>query len=965
MSDETLLPKAYDPKSVESKWYAAWKDGGVFHAEPDPNKEPYCITIPPPNITGSLHMGHALNNSVLDAMTRWHRMRGFAALCLPGTDHAGIALQNVVERELAKEGLTRHDLGREAFVERCWQWREQYGTRIYYQFEKLGCSYDWERARFTLDETYVDAVMEEFGRWFERGLIYRGNRIVNWDIKFQTAVSDIEVETKEVQGKLYHFRYPFADDSGHITIATTRPETLFGDAAVAANPADERYQPLFGKMLRLPLTDREIPLLADDYAKPEFGSGAVKVTPAHDLNDFEAGQRHDLPQPIVIGKDGKMTALAGPDYAGLDRYAARKKVVADMEALGLLDKIEDYTIQQPISERSKEVIEPLLSEQWFVDMKPLAKPAIDVVKSGQVRFIPDRYEGIYLSWMENIRDWCISRQLWWGHRIPVWWTEEEEGEEEKGERKKEKGEDTDATEASTNNRQQTTNNTVREYGGRRFAFARTREEAVAKLGTADCRQDEDVLDTWFSSALWPHATLGWPRDTADLRYFYPTNLLSTAQEILYLWVARMVMTGLDFLGEVPFRDVYIHATVLDEQGRRMSKTLGNGIDPIDLIEKYGADATRFSLLGQAGKNQDIKYSEQRTELAGNFCNKLWNASRFVLMSLEEEEREGEESTVFLSLPPREEQTSADRWILSQLRDTIEAVNARLGSYDVDDATRALYNFFWNDFCDWYLEMAKPRLRGEGASRRAARNMLAYVLEITLRLLHPLMPFITEEIWQALTQEKGERKKEKGEDTGGEASASSKQQTTNNTICLAPYPQAGGLEAWKDAEACQAIAYAVAATRTIRNLRVELSIAPGVRLTAAIVTANASANAALRETGDLIVDLARLQSAPLFLASAPSPENGQSGKWIGTPGEDMEVFLEIGDAMDMDKERARIQKELDAVAKEIERSQAKLGNAGFVARAKPEVVDEERGRLLAWQDKQSKLEERARIFAPAA
>ncbi len=984
MSDETLLPKTYDPKSVESKWYAAWKAAGVFHAEPDPNKEPYCITIPPPNITGSLHMGHALNNSVLDAMTRWHRMRGFAALCLPGTDHAGIALQNVVERELlAKEGLTRHDLGRSAFIERCWQWREQYGTRIYYQFEKLGCSYDWERARFTLDETYVDAVMEEFGRWFERGLIYRGNRIVNWDIKFQTAVSDIEVESKEVQGKLYHFRYPFADDSGHITIATTRPETLFGDAAVAANPADERYQPLFGKMLRLPLTDREIPLIADDYAKSEFGSGAVKVTPAHDLNDFEAGQRHNLPQPIVIGKDGKMTDLAGPDYVGLDRYAARKKVVADMETLGLLDKIEDYTIQQPISERSKEVIEPLLSEQWFVDMKPLAKPAIDVVKSGQIRFIPDRYEGIYLSWMENIRDWCISRQLWWGHRIPVWWTEEqgkrEEGKREEGKRERGEEENAENKDVSTPS---LLPSSLRSYGGRRFVFARTREEAVAKLGTEDCRQDEDVLDTWFSSALWPHATLGWPRDTADLRYFYPTNLLSTAQEILYLWVARMVMTGLDFLGEVPFRDVYIHATVLDEQGRRMSKTLGNGIDPIDLIEKYGADATRFSLLGQAGKNQDIKYSEQRTELAGNFCNKLWNASRFVLMSLEETEEEkgkrkkekGEDaeddafsfllSPFSFSLPPRDEQTSADRWILSQLRDTIETVNARLGSYDVDDATRALYNFFWNDFCDWYLEMAKPRLRGEGAARQTAQNMLAYVLETTLRLLHPLMPFITEEIWQALHQGTGNREQGTGEVTGGaDAIENRKSKIENSTICLAPYPQAEGLEAWRDDRACQAIAYAIAATRTIRNLRVELSIAPGVRLTAAIVTANKAANAALRETGDLIVDLARLQSAPLFLTSAPTPENGQSGKWIGTPGDDMEVFLEIGDAMDMDKERARIQKELDAVAREIERSQAKLDNAGFVARAKPEVVDEERGRLLAWQDKRSKLEERARIFAP--
>ena len=950
MSDETLLPKAYEPKEVEGKWYAAWKAAGVFHAEPDPNKTPYCITIPPPNITGSLHMGHALNNSVLDTLTRWHRMRGFAALCLPGTDHAGIGLQNVVERELAKEGLTRHDLGRSAFLERCWQWREQYGTRIYYQFEKLGCSYDWERARFTLDETYVDAVMEEFGRWFERGLIYRGNRIVNWDIKFQTAVSDVEVESKEVQGKLYHFRYLFADDSGSITIATTRPETLLGDAAVAANPADERYQPLFGKMLRLPLTDREIPLIADDYAKPEFGSGAVKVTPAHDLNDFEAGQRHNLPQLIVIGKDGKMTAQAGPDFVGLDRYEARKKVVADMDALGLLDKIEDYTIQQPISERSKEVIEPLLSEQWFVDMKPLAQPAIDAVKNGSVRFIPDRYEGIYLSWMENIRDWCISRQLWWGHRIPVWWAEGEgTGNREQG------TEETGATTGAN------TNHAVREYNGRRFVFARTREEAQTKLGATECRQDEDVLDTWFSSALWPHATLGWPRDTADLRYFYPTNLLSTAQEILYLWVARMIMTGLDFLGEVPFRDVYIHATVLDEQGRRMSKTLGNGIDPIDLIEQYGADATRWSLLGQAGKNQDIKFSAQRTATAAGFCNKLWNASRFVMMSIGEgtgnrEQGTEEENTPAGSflLPPRNEQTSADRWILSRLHETIAGVNARLATYDMDDATRLLYEFFWNDFCDWYVEMAKPRLRGEGMAKQTAQDMLAYTLETTLRLMHPFIPFITEEIWQALREGTGNREQGIGD---------TNHKPTEPTICLASYPIAQ--EDWNDPDACQAIAYAIAATRTIRALRIELSIAPGARLTAAIVTTNSAALSALRETGDLIVDLARLQSAPLFLPAAPSAENGQPGKWIGTPGDDMEIFLEIGEAMDMDKERARIQKELDAVGKEIERAQAKLNNAGFVARAKPEVVEEERDRLRTWQDKQSKLEERARLFAPTS
>ena len=917
MTDERPeLAKAYDPKLVEEKWYRLWKERGYFHAEPDPNKFPYCITIPPPNITGSLHMGHALNNSILDTMTRWHRMRGFSALCLPGTDHAGIGTQNVVERTLAAEGLTRHDLGREKFIERCWEWREKYGTRIYYQFEKLGCSYDWERVRFTMDESYVDAIMEEFRSWYERGLIYRGTRVVNWDVKFQSAVSDIEVEMQERKGKLYHFRYPFADGSGFITIATTRPETLLGDAAVAANPADPRYQPHFGKMLRLPLTDREIPLIADDYAKPEFGSGAVKVTPAHDLNDFECGLRHNLLQHIVIGKDGSMTPLAGPDYEGLDRFAARKKVVADMEALDLVEKIEDYTIQTPISERSKEVIEPLLSEQWFVDMKPLAAPAIEIVQQGKIRFVPERYRDIYLRWMENIRPWCISRQLWWGHRIPVWWTEAPADGESAG--------------------------SAAAAEGRRNCFARTKEQAEAALGTHDCWQDEDVLDTWFSSALWPHATLGWPQNSADLAYFYPTNLLSTAQEILYLWVSRMIMTGLDFVKRtdapdadglldpdgmtrsiLPFRDVYVHATVLDEKGERMSKSKGNGIDPIDLIEKYGADATRFSLLQQAGKNQDIKYSEQRTDLAGNFCNKLWNASRFVLMNLD--------SATTGELPAPEHRPVPDRWILSRLDATIQQVNASLATYDMDDASRALYTFFWDDFCDWYVEMAKPRLRGTDEEKSVAQNMLAFVLETTLRLLHPLTPFITEEIWQALPH-------------------------SGESLCLASYPTEK--TDWHDAEAEAAMSLTIATTRAIRNMKMELNIPPGTRLTAAALPNEAAAQASLTANAELIASLARLDSLQV-VATAPGPD---SGKWIATPVVGAEVYLEIGDALDVGKETERIEKELAAVLKQIERSQGQLDNPNFVGRAAPERVAEERQRLAEWQAKQESLKERRRLFA---
>ncbi|HLJ54653.1 MAG TPA: valine--tRNA ligase [Chthonomonadaceae bacterium] len=967
----TELAKAYDPRQVEEKWYAYWKAIGCFHAVPEPGKPNYSITIPPPNITGSLHMGHALNNTILDAMTRWHRMRGFCALCLPGTDHAGIATQAVVERELAKEGKTRQELGREAFIARCWEWREQYGTRIYHQFERLGCSFDWDRVRFTLDESYVEAIMEEFRSWYERGLIYRGVRVVNWDVKFQSSVSDIEVNMETRAGKLYHLRYPFADGSGSVTIATTRPETLLGDTAVAANPDDARYQPLFGKLLRLPLTDREIPLIADEYAKPEFGSGAVKVTPAHDLNDFECGQRHGLPQIIVIGKDGRMTEAAGPDYAGLDRFEARKRVLADMEALGLLEKVEDYTIQLPISDRSKEVIEPLLSEEWFVDMRPLARPAIDAVKEGRIRFYPDRFKDIYLYWMENIRDWNISRQLWWGHRIPLWWTDDP---------------------AATGGKL--------EPSGRRHAFARTREQAVAALGTEACWQDEDVLDTWFSSALWPHATLGWPEQTEDLAAFYPTSLLSTAQEILYLWVARMIMTGLDFVGDIPFRDVYIHATVLDAKGERMSKSKGNGIDPLDLIDKYGADATRLSLMQQAGKNQDIRYSEQRTEIAANFCNKLWNASRFVLMNLEDRDEATAEhtdppitpiQTTGNQLPATSHQlpsasyqppaTIADRWILSRLNATAAAVSSALASYDMDDATRALYEFFWNEFCDWYVEMAKPRLRGDTGERAAARQMLAGVLDQTLRLLHPILPFITEEIWQALEATAGSpirSRMARQPGTGPQAStigvspaihppSSDKEPATTNhqpaasyqlpaaTISLAPYPEA---RAELDDPAAEAqMATVIEATRALRNLRAELGIAPGARLQAMAVAMPGAAREALAENAALIAELARLAA----LSVSDSPPSAGSGKWVATPIAGAEVFLEIGDALDTEKEIARIDKELAEIEKQVARAGGMLANPAFTERAPADKVQQERDRLATWQEKEVRLRERRAIF----
>jgi valyl-tRNA synthetase len=879
------LAKAYDPKKVEDRWYAIWLERGYFHATPGKGK-PYCITIPPPNITGSLHMGHALNNTIIDTMTRWHRMLGDNTLCLPGTDHAGIATQNVVERELAKEGLTRHDLGREKFIERCWEWRKEYGDRIYLQFHKLGCSYDWSRARFTMDEPYVEAIYEVFLRWWERGLIYRGTRVVNWCPRCRSAISDIEVDTEERAGKLYHFRYPFADGSGYVTIATTRPETMLGDTAVAVNPDDPRYRDKIGKMLRLPLADREIPLIADPYAKMEFGTGAVKVTPAHDLDDFEVGQRHQLPHLVVIDEDGKMTPAAGSKYAGLDRFEARKRVLEDLEALGLLEKVEEYTVQTPLCDRCKTILEPLLSEQWFVKQEELARPAIEAVKEGKIRFIPERYTSIYLDWMENIRPWCISRQLWWGHRIPVWWAEDG-----------------------------------------RYTAARSAREAAEKLGVPQerVRQDEDVLDTWFSSALWPHATLGWPRETEDLKFWYPTDLLSTDRGIIFLWVARMIMTGLDFMGEVPFRDVYIHATVLDERGERMSKSKGIGVDPLDMIEKYGADALRFSLLQQAGKNQDIRFSEERVRLAGQFCNKLWNASRFVLMNL----KQGVNKDVSL-IPHAPHLTPPDRWILSRLHRTIAAVNANLASYDMDDAMRAIYSFLWEEFCDWYVELAKPRLRDEGADGETVCTVLYYTLEATLRLLHPMTPFITEEIWQALVQ--------KG----------SKPSARPLTLTFASYPQAE--ESFFHPAAETQMERVIEATRTLRNLRAELGLPPGPRLLGAVVPSDPVAAAALSDNNALVVHLARLSD----LQMRDAPPSACEGRWVGAPIEGAEVFLEIGEALDVPKELERIVKEIARIEKDLEKSHAKLSNPQFVEKAPAEVVERERQFTASLEQKREKL-----------
>ncbi|MEN6356883.1 MAG: valine--tRNA ligase, partial [Armatimonadota bacterium] len=699
------LPKVYDPTNVENKWYKFWLDKNYFHPQPDESKSKYSITIPPPNVTGSLHIGHALCYSIQDVLIRWKRMQGFNTLCLPGTDHAGIGTQNKVEQALAKEGLTRHDLGREKFLERVWAWKKEYGGQIIHQFKTMGFSFDWERERFTMDAGYTDAVLESFIRLFDKGYIYRGARVINWCPRCRTAISDIEVEYVEQRSHLWHLRYPLEDGSGYIIVATTRPETMLGDTAVAVSPGDKRYEAMVGKNVKLPLTDRLIPIVADEHVDIEFGTGAVKVTPAHDPNDFEIGMRHKLQQIVVIGPDGSMTQEAGTDYEGLDRFKARRKVVDDLDKLGLLDHIDDYSHSVGTCERCHTTIEPLLSEQWFCKMKELAGPAIDVVKQGKVKFHPDRYEKIFVEWMENVRDWCISRQLWWGHRIPIYKCDE-------------CGE---------------------------VVAARSREDAISKLkcGHSSVTQDTDVLDTWFSSALWPFATMGWPKQTPELKSFYPTDVLVTSREIIYLWVARMIFSSLEYLDKIPFEDVYIYATVLNEEGKRMSKSLGTGVDPLELIGKFGADALRFALIQQTGMNQDIKFSDKRVEDTRNFGNKIWNASRFVIMNLEGYGGEGlDEDALHLE----------DRWIISRLNRVIETVNSSLATYNMDVAARAIYEFLWSEYCDWYIELAKPRLRGSDEEKSQVQSVLYYVLEATLRLLHPIMPFITEEIWQALPHE---------------------------------------------------------------------------------------------------------------------------------------------------------------------------------------------------------------------
>ena len=882
MPDTTSLPTVYDPTSVEARWYAFWMDKRYFQAEVDASRPRYCITIPPPNVTGSLHIGHALCYTIQDVLTRWKRMQGFNTLCLPGTDHAGIATQNKVEQQIAEEGLTRHDLGREEFLRRVWAWREKYGGEILNQFKRMGFSFDWERERFTMDAGYVDAVLESFVRLFNKGYIYRGARVINWCPRCHTAISDIEVEYVEQHSHLWYVRYPYEDGSGHIVVATTRPETMLGDTAVTVNPEDPRYKRFVGWNVKLPLTDRMIPVIADDFVDPEFGTGAVKTTPAHDPDDFEIGLRHNLEQVVVIGPDGSMTQEAGPRYEGLDRFKARALVMEDLEAQGLIEKIEDYTHSVGTCARCDTVIEPLLSEQWFCKMKELAKPAIEVVKQGKVTFFPDRYARIYTEWLENVRDWCISRQLWWGHRIPVW--------------------------------------KCGECG--EYTAAKSEVQACSKCGSKDVAQEEDVLDTWFSSALWPFATLGWPKQTPELDYFYPTDVLVTANDIIYLWVARMIFSSLEYLDEIPFRDVYIYATVLNEKGTRMSKSLGTGVDPLDAIDRFGADALRFALIQQTGKNQDIRFSERRVELARNFANKIWNASRFVIMNLEDYPAPNPQ-------PPTPNPQLEDRWILSRLNRAIESVNTGLASYDMDDAARAMYDFIWSEFCDWYVELAKSRLRGGSDERAQVQAVLYHVLETTVRLLHPIMPFITEEIWQALRLGSGQALPHEGE-----------------SIMIACFPTSDS--SLIDEQVEKQMSLLIEGARVQR----ELKASAGIPLRTKTETALQAYSEA-----------ARTDAARSFLEEAA----GTTIRLVDGPPQDADTYLagtvaELGafylraPEVDRDKELARIASELESVQRDLARSQTKLSNEQFLSRAPAQVVEKERRIVAELQARVAKIEE---------
>ncbi len=870
---ELSMPTKYDPKAVEDGRYQWWLNGKFFEAQDDQEKEPYTIVIPPPNVTGKLHLGHAWDTTLQDILTRMKRMQGYDVLWLPGMDHAGIATQAKVEAKLREEGKSRYDLGREKFLEQTWAWKEEYAGFIREQWAKLGLGLDYTRERFTMDEGLSKAVREVFVKLYEKDLIYRGEYIINWDPATKTAISDIEVIYKDVQGAFYHMNYPLSDGSGSIEIATTRPETMLGDTAVAVHPEDERYKHLIGKTVILPIVGREIPIVGDDYVDMEFGSGAVKITPAHDPNDFEVGNRHNLERVLVMNEDGTMNERAGK-YEGMDRFECRKQIVKDLQEQGVLFKIEDHLHSVGHSERSGAVVEPYLSTQWFVKMQPLADQAIEFQqKEGKVQFVPDRFEKTYLRWMENIRDWCISRQLWWGHRIPAWYHKE------------------------------------------------TGEVYVNQEPPADIEnweQDKDVLDTWFSSALWPFSTLGWPeKDAADFNRYYPTAALVTGYDIIFFWVSRMIFQGIEFTGQRPFKDVLIHGLIRDAEGRKMSKSLGNGVDPMDVIDQYGADALRYFLATGSSPGQDLRFSMEKIESTWNFANKIWNASRFALMNMaglthDEIDLSGKKSV-------------ADKWILTRLNETIETVTRLSDRYEFGEVGRVLYNFIWDEFCDWYIEMAKLPLYGEDeAAKKTTRSILAYVLDNIMRLLHPFMPFITEEIWQNLPH-------------------------AGESITVAKWPQSN--PELTDVQAAEEMKLLVEIIRSVRNSRAEVNTPMSKKI-----------KMILKAKDEAV--LATLENNRAYLERFCNPEELSLATEVTIPDKAMtsivtgaEIILPLEGLINLDEEIARLQKEWDKLNKEVERVQKKLSNEGFVKKAPAKVIEEEKVKEKDYTEKRAAVEVR--------
>ena len=855
------LKKAYDHSTVEEKLYQRWMERGYFSARPNPEKKPFTIVIPPPNITGQLHMGHGLDNTIQDAIIRFKRMQGFETLWLPGTDHASIATEVKVVNQLAEQGIKKEEIGREEFLKHVWKWKEEYGGRIVNQLKKLGSSCDWEKERFTMDEGCNHAVKKVFVQLYEKGLIYRGNRIINWCPHCHTALSDAEVEYAEQPSHLWHVRYDSEDGTQSITVATTRPETMLGDTAVAVNPEDERYRDLIGKNVILPLMNKPIPVVADAYVDMEFGTGAVKITPAHDPNDFEVASRHGLPIIRVLTDDGKVNENGGK-YEGMDRYEAREAIVADLKAAGNLVKIEDYAHNVGECYRCHTTVEPIISKQWFVSMKELAEPAMEVVRNGKVKFVPERFSKIYFNWMENIKDWCISRQLWWGHRIPAYYCQE-------------CGE---------------------------MVVAMEQPKACLKCGSAHFQQDEDVLDTWFSSGLWPFSTLGWPEKTPELEYFYPTSVLVTGYDIIFFWVARMIVFGMEVMGKPPFEYVNIHGIVRDSQGRKMSKSLNNGIDPLKVIEKYGADALRFSLANGTSPGSDMRFYDKKVEAAGNFANKIWNASRFVAMNLEGQEREEDLLKLNLDI--------SDRWILSRLNGVIRDVTENLEKFELGVATAKIYDFIWSEYCDWYIEMCKSRLYGQDAeAKKTAISVLYHVLVSALKLLHPFMPFVTEEIFVELLE-------------------------AGESIMISSWPAYE--PRFEFAEEEQSMLAIMEVVRSVRNTRAEMNVPPAKKAKIIICTEKQEI---VRQTESYLLKLANASQVQLLPAGSPEPENCAAAI-VGLG----QVYLPLGELIDVQKEMARLQKEQKNLEAEIARCSGKLQNQGFLAKAPAKVVQEEREKL---------------------